>query len=138
MYNRYNVYCIYSVCLVAQSCPTLCDPMDYSPPGSSIHGDSPDKNTGVGCHALLQGIYCINKKTHRQSPAPVHQIHRHFFTGYCLCPSFPGGSDGKASACNAGDLGSIPGSEDQLEKIMATHFSILAWKIPWMEEPGGL
>ena len=34
--------------------PTLCDPMDYSPPGSSVHEDSPGKNTGVGCHALLQ------------------------------------------------------------------------------------
>ena len=45
------------MCLVAQSCPTLCDPMDCSPPGSSIHGDSPGKNTGVGCHALLQGIF---------------------------------------------------------------------------------
>ena len=45
------------VCLVTQSCPTLCDPMDYSPPGSSDHGDSPGKNTGVGCYALLQGIF---------------------------------------------------------------------------------
>ena len=35
----------------------LCDPMDCSPPGSSVHGDSPGKNTGVGFHALLQGIY---------------------------------------------------------------------------------
>ena len=35
----------------------LCDPMDCSSPGSSILGDSPDKNTGVGCHALLQGIF---------------------------------------------------------------------------------
>ena len=46
-------------CLCAkllQSCPTLCDPMDCSPPGSSVHGDSQDKNPGVGCHALLQGI----------------------------------------------------------------------------------
>ena len=34
------------LCLVAQSCPTLCDPMDF-PPGSSVHGDSPGKNTGV-------------------------------------------------------------------------------------------
>ena len=34
-----------------------CDPMDYSPPGSSVHGDSPGKNTRVGCHALLQGIF---------------------------------------------------------------------------------
>ena len=45
------------VCLVIQPCSTLCDPMDYSPPGSSVHGDSPGKNTGVGCHALLQEIF---------------------------------------------------------------------------------
>ena len=38
---------------VAQSCPTLYNSMDCSPPGSSVHGDSPGKNTGVGCHALL-------------------------------------------------------------------------------------
>ena len=41
------------VCLVAQPCLTLCDPRDCSPPGSSVHGDSPGKSTGVGCHALL-------------------------------------------------------------------------------------
>ena len=45
------------LCLVDQLCPTLCDPMDCSLPGSSIHGDSPDKNIGVGCHALFQGIF---------------------------------------------------------------------------------
>ena len=45
------------MCLVAQSCLTLCDPMDCSPPGSSVCGDSPGKKTGVGCHALLQGIF---------------------------------------------------------------------------------
>ena len=44
--------------LVDQSCLTLCDPMDYSPSGSSVHGDSPSKNAGVGCHFLLQGIFC--------------------------------------------------------------------------------
>ena len=43
----------------------------------------------------------------------------------------------KASACNVGDLGSL-GWEDPLEKEMATHSSILAWRIPWTEEPGGL
>ena len=47
----------HGLCLVAQSCPTLCNSMDCSPPGSSIHGDSSGKNTGVGCHALLQGIF---------------------------------------------------------------------------------
>ena len=91
---------------------------------------------------------------------------------------FPGGSDGKASACNAGDPGSIPGLqrspregigyplqyswaslvaqmvknlpamqetwvrslswEDPLEKEMATHSNILAWRIQWREEPGGV
>ena len=45
------------VCLVTQSYLTLGDPMDCSPPGSSVRGDSPGKNTGVGCHALLQGIF---------------------------------------------------------------------------------
>ena len=50
----------------------------------------------------------------------------------------PGGSDGKESACNAGDLGSIPGLGRSLETGMATHLSILAWKIPWTEEPAGL
>ena len=44
-------------CLVTQLCPTLCDPTDCSPPGSSVHGDSPGKDTGVGCRALLQGIF---------------------------------------------------------------------------------
>ena len=43
--------------LVNQSCLTLCDPMDCSPSCSSVHGDFPSKNTGVGCHFLLQGIF---------------------------------------------------------------------------------
>ena len=38
-------------------CLTLCYPMDCSPPGSSVHRDSPGKNIGMGCHALLQGIF---------------------------------------------------------------------------------
>ena len=36
---------------------TLCDPRDRSPPGSSVYGDSPRRNTGVGCHSLVQGIF---------------------------------------------------------------------------------
>ena len=55
-----------------------------------------------------------------------------------IIEGFPGGSDGKESACIAGDLGSILGWEDPLEKRMETHFSILAWRIPWTEEPGQL
>ena len=51
---------VINVCMVlkvTQSCPTLCDPLDHSPPGSSVHGDSPSKNTGMGCLFLLQGIF---------------------------------------------------------------------------------
>ena len=51
---------------------------------------------------------------------------------------FPGGSHGKESACNAGDPGPSLGWEGPLEKEMATHSSILAWEIPWTEEPGEL
>ena len=50
---------------------------------------------------------------------------------------FPGGSDGKESACNEGDMGDL-GWEDPLEKRMTTHSSILVWRVPWTEEPGGL
>ena len=50
----------------------------------------------------------------------------------------PGGSDGKETVCSVGDLVRSLSQEDSLEKEMATHSSILAWKIPWTEEPGGL
>ena len=52
----------------------------------------------------------------------------------CLRMGFPSSSDSKASACNAGE----PGQEDPLEKEMATYSNILAWRIPWTEEPGRL
>ena len=55
-------------CLVTQSCLTLCDLMNCSLPGSSVHGDSPGKNTGVGCHALFQGIF----PTHGSNPGLLH------------------------------------------------------------------
>ena len=51
---------------------------------------------------------------------------------------FPGSSEVKASARNAGDPGLILGQEVPLEKEMATYSSILAWRIPWTEEPDGL
>ena len=57
--------------------------------------DSPGKNTAVGCHALLQGIFL----TQRSNLCLLGRLNWQVV----------GGSDGKASACNAGDLGSIPG-----------------------------
>ena len=50
---------------------------------------------------------------------------------------FPGGSNGKESACNAGDPGLISGLRRSPGEGTATHPSILAWRIPWTEEPGG-
>ena len=44
-------------CLVTQSCPTLCNTLDCSPPDSSVYGDSPGKNTEVGYHFLPQEIF---------------------------------------------------------------------------------
>ena len=55
---------VFLMCSVALSCPTVLDPKDCSPPGSSVHGDSPGKNTGVCCHTLLQGIF----PTQRSNP----------------------------------------------------------------------
>ena len=52
--------------------------------------------------------------------------------------SFPGGSESKDSSCNAGDLASIPKLGRSLEEGMATHSSILVWRIQWAEEPGRL
>ena len=111
------------VCVCAKSlqlCSTLCDPKDYGPPDSSVHGHSPGKNTGVDCHALLQGF----------SPP------RNWTWVSCL------------ASVVAQRLKHLPamretwvrslGREVPLEKEMATHSSILAWRIPRTEEPGGL
>ena len=70
-----------------------------------------------------------------------------FNPGSCLPRGFPSSSavplwlNSKELACSAGDtgdMGSIPGLEDPLEENMATHSNILAWRIPWTEESGGL
>ena len=55
--SELNTYCQigFLLCVCAQPCATLCDPTDCSPPGSSVHGDFPGKNTGAGCHLLLPG-----------------------------------------------------------------------------------
>ena len=55
-----------------------------------------------------------------------------------IFPDFPGGSDRKASAGNVGYPGSIPGSGRSPGEGNGNHSSVLAWKIPWKEEPGRL
>ena len=60
------------------------------------------------------------------------------FGGAASLQGFPGGSDGKESTCNVGDLASVPGLGRSLGGGHGNPLSILAWKIPWTEEPGGL
>ena len=103
-----------------QSCPTLCDPMDYSPPGSSVHGDSLGKNTGVGCHFLVQRIFL----TQGLNPGLLHcrqTLHHLSYLRWAVVKNLP------ANAGDARDLGSIPGSGRSPEQEMATRSSILAW-----------
>ena len=106
---------------VAQSCPTLSDPMDCSllqKPLNAPHRSS----TALGqCHLGLTHLFPMG---------------HHTFALLRLFPGFPGGSDGKESVCNVGDLGLIPGLGRSWKKIllpleegMATHSSILAWRI---------
>ena len=69
-----NICVCVCVCVCAislQSCLTFCNPMDCSPPGSSVHGDSPSKNTEVSCHALLQGIF----PTQGSNPHLLYLLH---------------------------------------------------------------
>ena len=69
------------------SCPTLCDPMDRSLTGSSVHGDSPGKNTGVDCHFLLQEIFL------------TEELNPHLLClWYCQAGSLPLAASGKTVA----------------------------------------
>jgi len=106
--------------LVAQSCQTLCDPTDCSPPGASVHGILQAKNSGVGCHSLLQRIFLtpgLNPGLlhYRQVLCVAGQTPKRSFVqapkNCCNIQScLPGGSVVKKSTCNAGDVGLIPGS----------------------------
>ena len=85
------------LCLVIQSCLTLCNLMDCNPPGTSICGDSAGKNTGLGYHALLQGIYPILTLnpgllhcrwilyclSHRGSPYQIRTVLQHLALPLC-------------------------------------------------------
>ena len=58
-------------CSVTLLCPTLCNPMDCSPPGSFCPWDFPGKNTGMGCSFLLQGIFL----TQESNLSLLHLLH---------------------------------------------------------------
>ena len=103
----------------------LCDPVDCSPPGSSVHGDSPDKNTGVGCHSHLQGIeprFPALQADSLPSEPPGKSNHVHAAKSLQLC----------ATLCNPID-GSLPGSTPgilqarTLEWVMDVYFQLIVW-----------
>ena len=87
---------VFVLCLIAQLCLTFSDPVDCSPLGSSVHEDCPGKNTGVGCHALLQGIF----PTQESNPGLPH----------CRLDSLPSELPGKPKNTGVGSLAIEPGS----------------------------
>ena len=121
-------------CAKLLSCPTLCNPMDYSPPGSSVHGDSPGKNAGVGCHSLLQGSF----PTQGLNPDLLHCRQTLYHLSY--------EGSGKESACQCRRPGfdpwsrKMPHAEKQLSPCATTLERVLqspgttnteAWE-PWL------
>ena len=132
---------------VTQLCPSLCDPMVCSPPGSSVHGILQAKNTGVGSQSLLQRIFSAQGSN--LGLLHCRQILYHWATWeaqfapgvvYVYLPL----SRASLAAQKVKNLPAMQetwfrslGQKDLLEKEMPTHSSILAWRIPWTEEPGG-
>ena len=109
----------------AQLCPALRDPMDFSLPGSSIHGIFQVRILEWGAIAFsstAQGTYQYSVLPYMGKESEKEWMYIYIYIG------FPGGSDGKEFACGA-DLGwEIPWRR-------AWHSSVLAWRIPWTEEP---
>ena len=171
-----------SVQSVAQSCPTLCDPMNRRTPGFLVNHQLPEF-TQTHVHQVSDAIQPSYPLLSPSPPAPNPSQHQGLSASLsyemfpdqgsnsCLlhwqADSLPLSHQGspkgclaifqgqnlglphqvkaslvaqtvKESVCNTGDLGSIPGSGRSPGKGMATHSSILAWRIPWIEEPGGL
>ena len=95
----------------------LGNPMDRGAWGATVHG--------------------VTKSQTRLSAWHFHCIY--MCACVCVCMyGLPWWLSGKESTCQCRRCGFDPGLEDPLEKEMATHSSILAWEIPWTEEPGGL
>ena len=88
----------------------------------------------------IEGWKIFGKKIHEipKNTTLICHSSSTIYIALTLYLGFPGGSDSKESACNAGDMVWSMDQEDPLEKEMATHSSTLAWRIPWREEPGGL
>ena len=118
------------VLLVPEPCLPLCGPMEHSPPGSSVPWDLPGNNSGVGCHIR------------RGANEPGLGYGSHGRKGQNSIESFIDGQDLAQMVKNLPAMAETwvwaLGQKDPLEKGMSTHFSTLAWRISWTEEPGRL
>ena len=123
---------------VVQSCPTLWDPMEYRVQ------NSPGQNIGVGSLSILQGIFPTQESNRGllhcrqilyQLSYQESQINVSDYRPMICLKGFLGGSD--LPPMQETQVWSLSW-EDPLEKGMSTHCSILAWRIPWTEKPGGL
>ena len=107
-----------------QSCSTLCDPMDCSPPGSSAQWDSRGKNTGVGCHAHLQGIFLAQGS----NPHLLHLLYWQAGSLPLVPPGKPAQGLGKSNLILFGSIlvsryefslcGSVPIQDEQVPHLL--------------------
>ena len=120
----YICVCVYKwVMIVAQSCLILCNPMDCSLPGSSVHG--------ILQARLLEWVaISFSRGSSQPRDATLQESLYHLSQQGSLLLRDISSSVGKEPACQV--------REDPLEEGMATHSSNLAWRIPWTEEPDGL
>ena len=130
---------------VAQSCPTLCDPRDCSPPGSSVHGILQARILEWVAISFSRGSSRPRNQTqvsHIASRCFYHLSHEGFPLIICLLLLL----NYSSLLCLVGEGNGTPLQHSMtfafhfhaLEKDMATHSSVLAWRIPGMGEPGGL
>ena len=152
-----------------QSCLTLCDPTDSSPPGSPVPGILQARmlewvaislsnawkwkvkvtslssvwlftTPWTAAYQALPSMGFSRQEYWRGVPLPSLQniVKQLGSDEFRVLTGFPGGSDTKEPACSAGNLGSIPGSGRSPGEGMAAPSSILTWRIPWAEKPGGV
>ena len=137
--NRTYRYICMHVCMRARSLQSCCDPMDCNPPGSSVYGILQARILEWVAMSSCRGSswprdqisisYQKPPYTHTHTHTYVH-IYTHRASQVALVVKNP-------TVIHETWVRSL-GGEDPLEKEMVTHSSILAWRIPWTEEPGGL
>ena len=130
-------------CWVAKSCLILCDPTDCSPPGFFVHGISQASILVCVAISFSRGSSWPRDRTCVSHTAggffTTKPPGKHYYEGYLPIKwGLPGGSDGKESACNAGDLFPIPGLGRAPGEGNGYSLQYSCWRIPRTEEPGRL